>query len=80
MQIDLPDEVVRAAGLTEKACLTELAVQLYASRRVTIAQALELCRMTRSEFQKELGKREISLYTVEDLHADMAALEELYGS
>ena len=54
-----------------------LAVHLYAERRLAFAQALRLAGLNRLEFEKELARRDISLYTVEDLKHDVAALKEL---
>jgi len=76
-ELTIPDDILEAAGLTERECLIELAVQLYAQRRITIAQALRLSRLNRLDFEKELARREISLYSVDDLNHDVAALKEL---
>lgn len=73
----IPDDILEAAGLTARDCLIELAVHLYAQRRITIGQALRLSRLSRTEFEKELARRDISLYSVEDLNHDVAALKEL---
>lgn len=73
----IPEDILEAAGLTEKECLVELAVHLYAERRLAFAQALRLAGLNRLEFEKELARRDISLYSVEDLEDDVAALKEL---
>ena len=76
-RLTIPDEILEAAGLTESDCLIELAVHLYAQRRITIAQALRLSKLNRPDFDKELAHRDISLYTVKDLHEDVEALKKL---
>jgi predicted HTH domain antitoxin len=76
-ELTIPDDILEAADLTEKDCLIELAVHLYAERRITFGQALRLSQLTRAELEKELARRDISLYTVEDLNRDVAALKEL---
>jgi predicted HTH domain antitoxin len=76
-ELTIPDDILEAAGLTERDCLIELAVQLYAQQRITIAQALRLSRLNRLDFEKELAQRDISLYSVDDLNHDVAALKEL---
>lgn len=76
-KLTIPDDILQAAGLTERECLIELAVHLYAERRVTIAQALRLSGLTRSEFEEELARRDISLYSVDDLRRDVSDLEQL---
>jgi predicted HTH domain antitoxin len=76
-KLTIPDDILQAAGLTERECLVELAVHLYAERRVTIAQALRLSGLTRSELEEELARRDISLYSVDDLRRDVSDLEKL---
>jgi predicted HTH domain antitoxin len=76
-ELTIPDDILEAAGLTERDCLIELAVHLYADRRITLGQALRLSQLSRAELEKELARRDISLYTVEDLNRDVAALKEL---
>lgn len=76
-ELTIPDDILEAAGLTERDCLVELAVHLYVQRRLRIGQALRLSRLSRAEFEKELARRDISLYSVEDLNQDVAALKEL---
>jgi len=41
------------------------------------AQALRLAGLNRLEFEKELARRNISLYSVEDLKHDVATLKAL---
>ena len=55
----------------------ELAVHLYAEHRLTFALALWLAGLNRLEFEKALARRDISLYSIEDLKHDVAALKEL---
>ena len=76
-ELTIPNDILEAAGLTEKDCLIELAVHLYAERRITLGQALRLSQLSRAELESELACRDISLYTVEDLDRDVAALKEL---
>ena len=76
-EFTIPDDILEGTGLTERDCRVELAVHLYAERRLTIAQALRLSELTRLEFEKELARHDISLYSIEDLHDDVAALKEL---
>lgn len=76
-ELTIPDDILEAAGLTEADCLIELAVHLYAERRVTIGQALRISRLSRADFVKELARRDIGLYSVEDLNRDVEALKEL---
>jgi predicted HTH domain antitoxin len=76
-KLTIPDDVLQAAGLTERECLVGLAVHLYTERRVTIAQAVRLSGLTRSELEEELARRNISLYSVDDLRRDVSDPEKL---
>ena len=77
MKLEIPEDILQAAGMTESDCLAELAVHLYADRRVSFAQALRLCGLKRAEFEKELARRDIALYTLDDLHEDVETLKDL---
>ena len=77
MTIQLPEEILRAAGLTEKDIVLELAVHLYAQRRISFPQAIRISGLSRIEFEREIHRRKISLYTVDDLRSDVADLTEL---
>ena len=77
MKLEIPEEILKSSGLTEKDCLIELGVRLYADRRLSLAQALRLCGLDRPAFESELARRDISLYTVEDLRQDVQTLKGL---
>jgi len=77
VELKIPEDILEAAGLTEQECLIELAIHLYADRRLAFAQALRLAGLNRLEFETELARRNISLYSVEDLKHDVATLKAL---
>jgi len=77
MRFELPDDVIKVSGLNEQDCLIELSIHLYASRRLSLGQALRLSRLDRFEFERQLAQRNISLYAIDDLHEDVATLREL---
>ena len=77
MTIDVPDDILKRAGLTAQDCLVELAVHLYAERRLPLAEALRLSALSRADFEKARADRDISLYTVQDLRDDVKAVGEL---
>lgn len=77
MRLDIPDDIMKVSGLTEQDCLIELSVHLYASRRFSLGQSLRLSGLDRFEFERQLAQRDISLYTVDDLHEDVKTLREL---
>lgn len=80
MTIHLPEEILKSAGLTEKDIVIELAVHLYGERKISFPQAVRISGLGRLEFESELHRRKISLYTVEDLRSDVADLKELRRS
>ncbi len=78
MLIDLQDEALRGLGLTEDQALLDLAIGLFTERRVTLGRAAEIARLSQSDFQSELGRREIPIhYDVEDFRADLRTLAAL---
>ena len=77
MRLEIPDEIVKATGLTEADCRIGLSVALYADRRISLAQDLRLGGLNRAEFDKHLANRNITLYTVDDLYEDVATLKAL---
>lgn len=75
MVLELDDEVLRTTGLTPEELRLELAVALYASGKLTQAQARRLTTLPRLAFEQELGKRKLwPNYTEDDLHDDLARL------
>ena len=77
MKLEIPDDILKSSRLTEEDCLIELSVRLYADRRISLAQALRLSRLDRLAFASQLARRDISLYTVDDLREDVETLKEL---
>ena len=77
MKLDIPADIVASGKLTEKDCLIELGVRLYADQRITFGEALRLSGLDRTHFEGELARRDPSLYSVDDLHEDVETLREL---
>lgn len=77
MKLEIPDDILTASGVTEEECLIELSVRLYADRRISLAQALRLSGLDRLAFEAQLAQRNITLYTVSDLHEDVETLKKL---
>lgn len=59
MDLDIPDELVRQAGLDKLELLTALAVQLYADNRLDHAQACRLAGLPAGDLSRELISRGI---------------------
>jgi predicted HTH domain antitoxin len=77
MKIELPDDIMQSSGIIEADCLIELSARLYADQRISLAQALRLFGLDRFEFEQQLARRDISLYTIADLHEDVETLKAL---
>ena len=79
MPVIIFDETLRAAGLTEREAVVEVACRLYDAGRLALWPAANLAGMGRSEFEGELMRRQIPVYrpTEQDLADDLAALERL---
>ena len=77
MNLTLPDvPITRQMGDAE--LRMELACALHAQGRVTKAGGAELAGVDFFSFQKALGERRISTYTVEDLHGELEAMDRLF--
>lgn len=78
MTLNLPD-IPAATRLTEAELRLELACALYAQGKATKVTGAELAGVDFFTFQKALGERRISTYTVEDLHGELEAMDRLFG-
>ena len=75
MTVEIPDQVLKQAGLTSKELLLRVALLLFQEEKLTLGQASEVAGMHQFEFQKELAKREIPVhYGEEDLERDLDTL------
>ncbi|MCW1885745.1 UPF0175 family protein [Luteolibacter flavescens] len=76
--MELPDSVLEGTGLTPELAKLEVAVALYRDRKASMGKAARLAGLSRPEFQRELGKRGVTVdYEVADLRADVEALRGL---
>jgi predicted HTH domain antitoxin len=77
--VDIPDDVLRQAGLTEVEARLEFACRLFDAQRLRVNQAARFACLDRYAFEDELSKRGLAVYrpTVEDLQRDVAALEKM---
>ena len=75
MTITIPDETLGHLRLTPEQTRVEIAVGLFADRRVTLAGAAKIAGVPFLSFQRELAKRRVPLhYEVEDFEADVRTL------
>jgi predicted HTH domain antitoxin len=75
----VPDDLVRASGMTESEMRLELAVMLYRDDRLTLGQAARLAGLPQAAMLSELARRRIAVhYGVEDLEEDLVAMKKLF--
>lgn len=82
VQIDIPEECLRAIKLPEQEMQDrlkkELALRLYSKNLLSFGKARQLAGMTRWEFHDMLGQEGIvRRYDVQELEEDLKTLEEL---
>lgn len=76
--LEVPQEILDSARLTIPELKVEIAIYLYAQRRLSIGKARELANMSLWEFRQLLASRRISPhYDETDLQEDIATLREL---
>jgi predicted HTH domain antitoxin len=74
-QIDIPQDILDSARLSPAALKQELAISLYAQRRLSIGKARELAGMSLWQFRQLLASRELPAhYDETDLLEDLDAV------
>jgi predicted HTH domain antitoxin len=74
MLVEIPDAAIQDAPLSPAELRLELAIWLYAKKRLTLGQARKLAGLSVIDFQKALATSEVYLnYNQEDLADDIAA-------
>jgi predicted HTH domain antitoxin len=79
MTITLPDSSATAA-LSEAEMRLELACALFAQDRIDKVGATDMAGLDFFALQQALCDRQISTFTVDDLHHDVAALDAMPGA
>ena len=78
MVITLPDNIPALQRMSEPEVKRELALSLYAGRKLTVVQAADVAQLGLFEFQALLRDRRIPQhYDSNDLDQDLLALREL---
>jgi predicted HTH domain antitoxin len=78
MLVTLPDHIPVLERMSEQEVKRELSVALYAARKLTLVQAVDVAGMSFFEFQALLRDRRIPQhYDEADLEQDLIALREL---
>lgn len=78
MVLEISNDVLRRANISEADIMLHVAIQLFKEESVTLAQASEIAGLHQIQFQKELAKRRIPLhYGIEELEQDLKTLATL---
>ncbi|HXQ21339.1 MAG TPA: UPF0175 family protein [Candidatus Acidoferrales bacterium] len=78
MNLEIPDDIVRATHLSPEELRLEIAVMLFERERLTLGQASMLAGKKQPDFQQILASRKIPLhYDVEDFRKDLQTLRDL---
>jgi predicted HTH domain antitoxin len=78
MTVTLPENIPALQNLTETEVKRELALSLYAAKRITLVQAADLSSLNLFDFQSLLRDRRIPQhYDETDLEKDLLVLREL---
>jgi len=74
----ISEEVLEIAQLSPEQLTLEIAVYLYAQKKLTIGQASRLSGLDLIAFQKELAKRDVYIhYSLDDVKKDLANLRNM---
>nr|WP_275414306.1 UPF0175 family protein [Spirulina major] len=74
----IPDEVLKASGMSENELMLELIILLFQQKKIGIGKAANLVNMNLLQFQHELAIRKISVhYEIADLETDIKNLQKL---
>jgi predicted HTH domain antitoxin len=76
--IEIPRDVLESARLTSAELKLELALSLYAQRRLSIGKARELAGMSLWAFRQQLAARQIPVHLdSDDIEDEIATLQRL---
>lgn len=76
MNLTIPDELVKASGLSETELLQELILVLFQQDKLSLGKASELLGMSQIRFQQLLAKRNICIhYDVAEFQEDIERLQ-----
>ncbi len=79
MTVTVPDSIAKASHLTPETALLDVAIGIYKREQWSMGRCAKIVGMSRSEFQDELGKREIPInYDIADLKQDGETLRTLF--
>jgi predicted HTH domain antitoxin len=77
MSLVIPDELLKAARMSEAELMQEIVLMLFQQEKLTLGRASRLLGITQIEFQRLLASRKICVhYDVEDFRQDIKSLQE----
>jgi predicted HTH domain antitoxin len=79
MVLNLREDILKQAGLTEHDAVIEFACRLFDAGKLDLWPAAQLAGLSRVEMEEQLFLRKIPIYrpTVQDLLDDLATLDRL---
>jgi len=78
MSVVIPDDILRAAKMTEDELRLEVAILLYKQNKISSGKARAWTGLTVIDFQHELARRGLCInYDVEDFQADVKTLQSM---
>lgn len=78
MSLVIPDELLKASGLSETELMLEVVIMLFQQERISIGKASQLVGMNQIEFQSLLANRGICIhYDVAEFQEDLKTLQEM---
>ena len=78
MSVVIPDDVLRAARMSEAQLKLEIAIMLFQKDKISIGKARRLAGINLLEFQREIAERGICIhYDVEEFEEDIKTLQEM---
>jgi predicted HTH domain antitoxin len=76
--VQIEDSILEAANMSEQELKVELAILLYAQKRLSFGQARRIAGMGYFEFEKLLFDRNVPAhYDVEDFEEDLKTIESI---
>jgi predicted HTH domain antitoxin len=78
MSLVIPDDILRASGMSETELLQEIVLMLFQQKKLSIGKASHLLGMNLIQFQHLIASRDICIhYDVDDLRSDVETLKRL---
>ena len=78
MSVVIPDDILRAAQMTEDELRLEVAILLYKQNKISSGKVRAWTGLSVIDFQHELARRGLLInYNVEDLQADIETLQSM---